>query len=1182
MDTYAAMIKQQQGFKYSVNIHHDINRADTLLNYIPFASNVKVLKDIINDIIMSSARRGAHIIYGPYGAGKSYMITTLATLLTKSISDKQAQNIFISKLAVVDREFALGLSDCLDNMQPYLVVPVQGEALGYALQFEQAIYSALLKVLEKHNIQVTVKEAYLEAVQIIEKWQNNEQADASKRLEFIIENQQLSIDKLKNGLKTYNPQAMDLFKKIFREFTFAVEYQPQLSNLENNLDEINEILPNHGYKGIIFIFDEFGRYLEDNISTIRAKTIQDLAEYCDHGVYDTHLILISHREIMQYIHHNDHALLDEWKKVEGRFRALTVDLKDEFLVPYVIKKEESLWSKFIASHHKEFTDIVFDMRKTDLFPFVSEQDYKETIIYGSFPLHPIVAFMLQRLSRKIAQNQRTLFTFLSSDEANSLGWFLKGQTTDEFKMITADWLYDYFEPAIKVYKNTPEFENYLHVQAAINKLDNNDDNYSLKVKIIKSIALLNIINEFNLLKPDASILGQLIDEDKVVVQKLTQELQSQKVLVYLRQYGYFRFFEASSIDIDELIAQSISNQNGSLYYLEVLNREFIQYPIMPNTYNKMYKMTRFFYPQFIEIEQVGQFREQLEDRNLDGMFLWVLSPHPSNTDFALMSGERIIYTCHKNSASLINEIRRYAAIQYLLNKEEEYNRRDPLAGQELHEYLKESREVILKFVSDWGRPGNPDVLFVYEGKELNNMKTRDDLSTFMSDLMLQHFPDTLLVNNELVNKNNLTGIMKSCQRDLLQGIILSESSDITTQLKRLSAEYVFWRSVIYNNKLTEPAFLINQEESDSLRYRNARKVWLCIQGFFNQATKTEMKFAQLYKQLKSKPYGLRDGYMALLITVVMHNYRDSLYISRNGKDQELTAELLEDLIAYPQDYSVAIDHWPAEQENYIRALEIIFAEHIEPGIQKRNRLLALYKAMLSYYRNLSKLGRSSNDMLAPSTQEFRDLLEKETYDYRRFFFHELPELTTNYEDLIDYINNACLEMHSIVDRVIEELDTTVRTIFAINDASGIVEYLLRLFNENWQEKALYSFHFLSNRFLDLISQTAPDSTDKEFICQLAHILTGFDIEYWGDKHLDDFRIALETIYNRIQNFQVIDELAIEKPHSIPEKIAYSPRPLSQNEEILKRILIKNIDDFSQSLSYEQKRQVLIEVLSRYV
>ena len=115
VDNYATMINQQKGFKYSVNIHHDINKADTLLNYIPFAGNVKVLQDIMNDIIMPSARRGAHIIYGPYGAGKSYMITTLATLLAKSIPDKQVQNGFISKLSAIDNECAVGLAKYLDS-----------------------------------------------------------------------------------------------------------------------------------------------------------------------------------------------------------------------------------------------------------------------------------------------------------------------------------------------------------------------------------------------------------------------------------------------------------------------------------------------------------------------------------------------------------------------------------------------------------------------------------------------------------------------------------------------------------------------------------------------------------------------------------------------------------------------------------------------------------------------------------------------------------------------------------------------------------------------------------------------------------------------------------------------------------------------------------------------------------
>jgi len=41
-------------------------------------------------------------------------------------------------------------------------------------------------------------------------------------------------------------------------------------------------------------------HLEDNIKKIRVKTIQDLAEFCDHCDGNNHVILVSHKEISQY------------------------------------------------------------------------------------------------------------------------------------------------------------------------------------------------------------------------------------------------------------------------------------------------------------------------------------------------------------------------------------------------------------------------------------------------------------------------------------------------------------------------------------------------------------------------------------------------------------------------------------------------------------------------------------------------------------------------------------------------------------------------------------------------------------------------------------------------------------------------------------------------------------------
>ena len=62
------------------------------------------------------------------------------------------------------------------------------------------------------------------------------------------------------------------------------------------IDQVNEVTQNR-YAGIVFIFDEFGRYMEDNLKSIKVSQIQQLSEYCDHGDGNNHIILVSHKEI---------------------------------------------------------------------------------------------------------------------------------------------------------------------------------------------------------------------------------------------------------------------------------------------------------------------------------------------------------------------------------------------------------------------------------------------------------------------------------------------------------------------------------------------------------------------------------------------------------------------------------------------------------------------------------------------------------------------------------------------------------------------------------------------------------------------------------------------------------------------------------------------------------------------
>jgi hypothetical protein len=61
----------------------------------------------------------------------------------------------------------------------------------------------------------------------------------------------------------------------------------------------------------------------------------------------------------------------------------------------------------------------------------SEVDFA---VYGCYPLHPISTFILSRLSEKVAQNERTLFTFLSSGDRHTFSAFL-AKSDDSFSRL---------------------------------------------------------------------------------------------------------------------------------------------------------------------------------------------------------------------------------------------------------------------------------------------------------------------------------------------------------------------------------------------------------------------------------------------------------------------------------------------------------------------------------------------------------------------------------------------------------------------------------------------------------------------------------------------------------------------------------------------------------------------------
>ena len=160
-----------------------------------------------------------------------------------------------------------------------------------------------------------------------------------------------------------------------------------------------------------------------------------------------------------------------------------------------------------------------------------------------------MGFILPRLSEKVAQNERTLFTFLSSDNKYTLSAFLENAQGD-FPLLTPDYIYDYFELLFRKEAYLSNIHKMYKLTAhVLRRLDEN----SLSAKIIKTIALIYLVEQFEKLPPIHNILvDTFIDtvSDISEINDVLTDLIEKDCIVYLkRSNGYLKIKESSGVDI---------------------------------------------------------------------------------------------------------------------------------------------------------------------------------------------------------------------------------------------------------------------------------------------------------------------------------------------------------------------------------------------------------------------------------------------------------------------------------------------------------------------------------------------------------------------------------------------------------------------------------------------------------
>ncbi|MDE0315579.1 MAG: hypothetical protein OXM61_11795, partial [Candidatus Poribacteria bacterium] len=607
---------------------------------------------------------------------------------------------------------------------------------------------------------------------------------------------------LEHGLTSFNgiSRADDPLPKIRNLLTSAEKGKlPRASEITKIFESAMCQIKKHEGTGLLLVIDELGKFLE-YASQYPAQgdvfVLQTLAEFAARSE-ETPLFLLTilHQAFEMYAQHAAKSQREEWAKVQGRFEDIPFTEPIEqvlCLVGTALEKPSKI------SWDNDFNTVIelgLKIRQLDEKKFTQ-------LLKDCLPLHPTVALLIGSLFRRFAQNERSLFAFLSSSEPYGLQDFLVNQHYDGnlLPMFSLSDLYDYLNmtQGNRLYTSNNS-KKWAEIEAAINRLP---DPSKITVKLIKTIGLLGITGEvIASLKASKRLLHYALDDNSESFTKefdsALTELEKRSLIIHRRYNDTYVLWEGSDIDIEEKLREASTHVDTKVTLATNLSRYMPTRPLVARRHLHQKGTLRHFVICYTDLENFDadlreslrlllcytdfenfdvDSRESLDDK-ADGLLLYAL---PTNEHEAeqlhkkakKVTQEAVLIAIPNSIGSLQQAVSEIARLHWIQQKTSEL-RNDRVARRELSARITEAETDIkgqLKAIFD---EANENTCHWYhKGQDkTKTISTHGARNAYLSQICDQVYKKTPILRNELINRRKISGTVTAARRELIQAML---------------------------------------------------------------------------------------------------------------------------------------------------------------------------------------------------------------------------------------------------------------------------------------------------------------------------------------------------------------------------------------------------------------------------
>ena len=744
-------------------------------------------------------------------------------------------------------------------------------------------------------------------------------------------------------------------------------------------------------------------------------------------------------------------------------------------------------------------------------------------------------------------------------------------------------------------------------------LDKIGNELSLESKIIKTISLMYILEQFEKLKPTKDEIMNIfsINYDQKDIELAIDNLIEKEYVIYLKRSNkYLQLKKASGIDIKEQIKNKVALQTNKNLIKDTLNNINFDKYMYPSRYNDDKEMVRFFSFEFINSSEISNdidWNIKSELIEADGVIYAIVLNNNDDIkqieDKIIISSknaQRCIFILLKNFNDITDVVKEFNAVSIL--KDNAIN--DKVLFEEYDIIYEDLKDVLIDYILEYTHPERLSAKYIYLGKE-QKINRKAALTELLSSICDKLYFRTPVINNESINRNELTSIANNSRYKVIAALLhneLDENLGLTGNGQEVS---IMRSTLLRTNILVKENNIvkINMFPKDK-NIANLLKVISDFILFVKNNGKTSFEY--LYEQLISHKMhiGLRKGLIPIFISIVFHEYKKYLIVTNQKGQININADTLLQINAKPKEFYLQYADWNEDKEIFIKILSKAFSSFIVKEEINNNSYDYLVSAIKRWYVNLPKYSRELKELpsgkrLDKQYISFIKILKYNVGSYE-LLFEKMP-LILGFENKINRdLANKVINLKNYYDNLLEDLKNELIYIvkqkyILKNNEKYIKQISLTSVIKDWCETLnpkIYEQLFKNGteRCLKLFKEVTND--EIECISKLAKIATDLRIEDWDYQTITRFKEQLEIYKKTAEECTFKDESNLEK--NSRDVNSYQLTFIDNDgNNIIKRFekveygslgkLLYNsiwgeIDSMGQSISEQEKRQVLIEVL----